>query len=185
MPVAAISSGSRIRVGSDHPVAAPRDIHQRRLMAREAQPPPAWLVRLNVWLLQRGLAVGSQVLLTVPGRRTGLPRSTPVSLATIGDDRYIVAAFPNADWVHNVRAAGSGTVSRGRSAEAVQIVEVAVDERAPVLRAFLRQVRGGRRFFGSPDADVVVAAAARYPVFRLTYQSRTLPKAAGEGRSQT
>ena len=118
-------------------------------------------------MLQRGLKIGSQHLLSVRGRTTGRIRTTPVSLATVEGTRYIVAAFAEAAWVRNVRAAGSGTVGRGRSAEPVRLVEVPVAERGPVLRAFLSQVRGGARFFESADPAAVVAAADRYPVFRL------------------
>jgi len=57
-----------------------------------AKPPPAWLVRLNNGLLRRGLRGGSQHLLTVPGRRTGALRSTPISVADVAGTRYIVAA---------------------------------------------------------------------------------------------
>ena len=126
-----------------------------------------WVVRLNVALLRRGVRIGSQHLLSVRGRKSGELRSTPVSIATIDGSRYIVAAFADAAWVHNVRAAREGTLSRGRDREHVRLVELPVEERAPVLRAFLTQVRGGVRFFGSADADVVVAGADRYPVFRL------------------
>jgi deazaflavin-dependent oxidoreductase (nitroreductase family) len=131
------------------------------------KPPPAWIVRLNVAMLRRGLGIGSQHLLTVRGRRSGQPRSTPVSLATVGSERYIVAAFANAAWVANVRAAGEGLLARGRAEEPVRLVELPTDQRGPVLRAFLEQARGGLRFFGSSDPDVVTAAAGRYPVFRV------------------
>jgi deazaflavin-dependent oxidoreductase (nitroreductase family) len=131
------------------------------------KPPPAWMVRLNVAILRRGLRIGSQYLLTVPGRRSGRPRSTPISAATLDGHRYIVAAFPDAAWVANVRAAGSAILSRGRRVESVRLVELPVEDRAPVLRAFLEQVRGGVRFFGSPDPGTVAASAARYPVFRV------------------
>jgi len=43
-----------------------------------------------------------------------------------------------------------------------------VEVREPVLRAFLQQVRGGARYFGGQTADQVVAAAERYPVFRVS-----------------
>ena len=130
-------------------------------------PPPAWMVRLNVGMLRRGLRIGSQQLLSVRGRTTGGLRSTPVSIATLDGSRYIVAAFEKAAWVSNVRAAGSGTLKRGATQEVVRLVEVPVAERAPVLRAFLEQVRGGVQFFGSADPDVVAAQAERYPVFRV------------------
>ena len=132
-----------------------------------AKPPPAWLVRLNVALLRRGLKIGSQHLLSVRGRRSGETRTTPVSITRLDGSRYIVGAFAEAAWVANVRAAGSGTLERGRNVEHVRLAELPVEERGPVLRAFLSQVRGGGRFFDSADPDVVVAAADRYPVFRL------------------
>ena len=95
-------------------------------------------------------------------------RSTPVSLVTVDGRRYIVAAFAQADWVKNVRAAGAGDLARGRRHESVRLVELPVAERGPVLREFLRQVPGGVRFFGmSSDPDAIVAAADRYPVFRI------------------
>ena len=134
---------------------------------KSVKPPPSWMVRLNVALLRRGMRIGTQALLTVPGRRTGEPRSTPVSIASVDGTRYIVAAFADAAWVQNVRAAGIATLSRGRTEESVTLIELPVERRAPVLRAFLQQVRGGVRFFGTADADEVVAAADRYPVFRL------------------
>ena len=96
-----------------------------------AKPPPAWMVRFNIALLGRGLKLGSQHLLTVPGRRTGRPRSTPISIATVDGARYIVAAFADAAWVANVRAARSGTLIRGARAEAIALTEVPVEEREP------------------------------------------------------
>ena len=125
------------------------------------------MVRLNLALLRRGLGIGSQYLLMVSGRRTGEPRSTPISVATVDGLRYIVAAFENAAWEANVRAAGSGTLSRGRASERVTLSEVPVAEREPILRAFLQQVRGGVRFFGRQTSDEIVASAERYPVFRV------------------
>ena len=131
-------------------------------------PPPSWLVRINVAMLRRGLRIGSQYLLTVPGRTTGEPRSTPISIAVVEDARYIVAAFADAAWVGNVRAAGSGELLRGGRAEQVTLTELSVVERGPVLQAFLEQVRGGVRFFGHQSPDQVVGHADRYPVFRVS-----------------
>jgi len=125
------------------------------------------MVRMNVAILRRGLKVGSQYLLTVPGRTSGMPRSTPISVVSLDGERYIVAAFSDAEWVRNVRAAAEGSLTRGKHTEAVTFVELPVQERDPVLRAFLQQVRGGVRFFESPDPDAVVASSARYPVFRV------------------
>src|SRR5262245_31125805 len=126
------------------------------------------MVGINTAVLRRGLKVGSQHLLTVVGRKTGQLRRTPISVASVGGERYIVAAFADAAWVANVRAAGVATLRRGGTTERVTLIEVPVDDRGPVLQAFLEQVRGGVRFFGSHTPDEIVAGAARYPVFRIS-----------------
>lgn len=152
------SGWARIDDIIDRPVA---------LSPMAAKPPPDWMVRLNVALLRRGLKIGSQHLLSVRGRKSGVLRSTPVSLATVDADRYIVAAFQDAAWVGNVRAAGEGILGRARAEQRVRLTELPTGQRGPVLRAFLQQVRGGGRFFASSDPDAVTAAADRYPVFRV------------------
>jgi F420H(2)-dependent quinone reductase len=55
-----------------------------------------------------GLPVGTIHLLTVPGRRTGQPHTTPVSPLTVDGHRYVVAGLPQSGWVRNARAAGGG-----------------------------------------------------------------------------
>jgi len=137
---------------------------------------PRWLgpaSRVNMWLLRRGLPIGTQHVLSVPGRRSGVMRSTPVSLVTLDGIRYIVSGEGLA-WVANARAAGWGTLERGRRAERVTLAEIAPTGRGPVLRAFWHQVPHGRSFiarlFGlAPDAtaDDFEAAAPRCPVFRV------------------
>jgi hypothetical protein len=42
-------------------------------------------------LIRLGLAPRTTVLLTVPGRRTGTPRSTPVTLVEEDGQRWLVA----------------------------------------------------------------------------------------------
>lgn len=125
------------------------------------------MVRLNVAFLRRGVAVGKQHLLTVPGRKSGTPRETPVSVISVAGTRYIVAAFADAQWVRNVQAARAGKLSRGKQIESVALVEIPATDREPVLRAFFAQVRGGRRYFGTQKPDDVVAHASLYPVFRV------------------
>ncbi|MGH2465939.1 MAG: deazaflavin-dependent nitroreductase [Candidatus Limnocylindrales bacterium] len=137
-------------------------------MAGPAKVPPRWLIWLNIAALRLGIPIGSQWVLTIVGRSTGRLRHTPASIVTVGPDRYIVAALSEAEWVKNARAAGVGCLTRGRTQSQVRLVELPIGERPPVPRAFLKQVPGGVRFFGvSPDPDVIAAAAAQYPVFRL------------------
>jgi hypothetical protein len=59
--------------------------------------------------LQRlGLAIGTMRLLSVPGRRSGELRTTPVSPLTMSGLRYVVG-LQDADWVKNARTAGWGS----------------------------------------------------------------------------
>ena len=137
---------------------------------------PWWLgpaSRLNMLLLRLGLRIGTQHVLSVPGRRSGRLRSTPVSLVTLDQTRYIVSGESLA-WVKNARAAGWGTLLRAGHRERVMLTELPPEERGPILRAFWYQVPGGRSFiarlFGlAPDAsaDDFEAAAPRCPVFRI------------------
>jgi hypothetical protein len=135
--------------------------------------PPRWLKlanRLNIAMLSRGIGPPTQRVLTIAGRSTGLPRSTPIATVELGGSRYIVAGYPSSDWVKNARAGGHATLSRGATSSPVTLVELPVSQRVPILREFLRTVRGGRSFLtvgsGSTDAELA-AAAAEHPVFRV------------------
>jgi hypothetical protein len=135
---------------------------------------PWWLKPANrvIMVLNRlGVVIGTQYVLSVPGRRTGKLRSTPVSLLTVDGRRYIVTGMAT-DWVKNARAAGWGLLIRGRTKERVRLVELPVEERVPVLREFPRQVPHGVAYFerllGLPNDPAAFAAAApRCPVFRI------------------
>jgi len=137
---------------------------------------PWWLgpaSRANMWFLRRGLRIGTQHVLSVPGRKSGLMRSTPVSLVSINGMRYVVSSDSLA-WVTNARVAGWGTLERARHTERVALTELPPGERGPILRAFWYQVLQGRpfiaRLFGlapKATADDFEAAAPCCPVFRI------------------
>jgi deazaflavin-dependent oxidoreductase (nitroreductase family) len=109
-------------------------------------------------------------LLTVTGRRTGRRYTTPVTVLTHAGERWLVAPYGERSWVRNARAAGFVELRRGRRHERASIEEVAPDERAPVLRAYLDRNPSTRDLFdvapGAPLADFA-AEADRHPVFRL------------------
>jgi deazaflavin-dependent oxidoreductase (nitroreductase family) len=111
--------------------------------------------------------------LSITGRRTGRVRTTPVALVTLNGNRYVVAGFAGSDWVGNARAAGRAQLRRGRAVEHVTLTELPVGDRGPVLRAFAREVRGGRPFLGvsarASDAEFRASAGA-HPVFRVDPQ---------------
>jgi len=120
-----------------------------------------------------GIPTGPAMVLTVPGRRSGQPRSTPMTPFDFRGGLYVVAGYPGADWAANARAAGTGTLSRGRRRRQVRIVELSVDDARPVLRQFPTKVPVGVAFAkrsglvsdGSPDE--FEALAGRLAVFRF------------------
>src|SRR5918994_5076444 len=61
-------------------------------------------------LLRLGMPMGPNVLLTVRGRTTGLPRSTAVAVAELDGRRWIIGAYGNVQWVRNLRAAGAAEI---------------------------------------------------------------------------
>jgi len=120
----------------------------------------------------RGVVIGTMRLLSVPGRKSGKMRTTPVSPLTVDGQRYIVGGLEGADWVKNARAAGWGVLARGRKVEWVSLVELPVEERGPVLREFPLRVPHGVGFFRqlygvSGDPEEFAALAPRCPVFRV------------------
>jgi hypothetical protein len=143
--------------------------------AKQAAGIPSWLPLMNrvVMGLQRiGFVVGSMHVLAVPGRRSGVLRSTPVSLLTVEGRRYIVAGMDDADWVLNARAAGRGVLQRGRTDEDVALIELPVEERAAILREFPRLIPQGVPFFTrlygvTAEPEAFAALADRCPVFRV------------------
>jgi hypothetical protein len=143
--------------------------------ARETGRLPWWLKGFNrvVMALQRlGFVVGTMHVLTVPGRHSGVYRSTPVSLLTVDDHRYIVAGLDDADWVLNARVAGRGMLCRGRTEEHVSLVELPVADRAPILREFPRLIPQGVPFFTrlygvTADSEQFAGLAVTCPVFRV------------------
>jgi len=137
---------------------------------------PGWLRPVNrlIVLLQRlGIAFLSFHLLSVPGRRTGRLRTTPVSPFSVEGCRYIVS-FGQTEWVKNARAAGWGILTRGHRHQQVRLVELDLEDRRPILRQFPVQVPAGVRFFVQvgvvappADPDAFAAAAPSLSVFRV------------------
>ena len=125
------------------------------------------LVRL---LLRLGLMPGPTYLLTVPGRRTGRPLSTPVALVEQDGARWLVAPYGDVAWVRNLRAAGRATLSRGGRTEAIAVREVSTEEAAPVLKWYVTRVPITRPYFDvRPESqlDAFRTEAPRHPVFAI------------------
>src|SRR5690348_14341562 len=72
-------------------------------------------------LLRAGVKIGSMSLLTVRGRKSGLPHTVPVLLVEQDGRRFLVAPYGVVQWVRNVRAAGTATLTRGRRSETISM----------------------------------------------------------------
>jgi hypothetical protein len=77
---------------------------------------------------------------------------------------------PGSDWVKNVDAAGGNAVLRQGRPRRVRLVPVPPEQRAPILREYVRIASSGRQHFpvpaGAPLAEFA-AIADRYPVYRI------------------
>ena len=89
---------------------------------------------IGVQRLGFGFGGKGPVILTVPGRKSGKLRSTPITPMTVEGKRYVVGGLPGGDWAANARAAGEATIRIGRHTERVRMVEMPVDEARPLLR---------------------------------------------------
>jgi hypothetical protein len=132
---------------------------------------PRWLKFANpviVALQRRGVVIGTIRLISVPGRKSGELRTTPVSPLATGGKRYVIAGFEGADWVKNARSAGWGILARGREQARVSLIELPSRERGPVLREFPHGVRYVRQLYGIEGTqEELEALAPRCPVFRV------------------
>lgn len=100
-----------------------------------------WLIRLFDPYMNRSLKSGSpagpNALLTVPGRRTGLARSTLVAFLDLGDRCFLQAASGEADWVRNLRASRTASITRDGRSESFEATELPVETAAEVLHELL------------------------------------------------
>ena len=127
-------------------------------------------------LLGGGLPLGPNGLLTVAGRRSGLPRTTPVAVVEVGGRRWVTGTFGEVQWVRNLRAAGQGRISLHGLEEAVIAVELSPAAAAEffrgVLAPYIRRIPLGtwliRHVLEAADIlDDPAAAARAHPVFEL------------------
>ena len=84
-------------------------------------------------VLGRGLLAGPNVLLTVRGRATGKPYSTPVAMWELGDRRFVQASFGEVNWVRNLRASGEAVIRRGRWSQAMRATELSPNEAGQLM----------------------------------------------------
>jgi len=126
------------------------------------------------FLLVAGLPMGFNGLVTIRGRKSGLPRTTALAIIAVGGRRWVWAPWGEVQWVRNLRAAGRATISvRGRKEE-VSATELDPTERVGYFRDVLgplaRSIPFGVwfiRIVDGVDLNDPVAAAEGRRVFEL------------------
>ena len=128
---------------------------------------------MTAWVVL-GLPPAKYHLLTVRGRKSGRPYSTPVAVVEDKGQRWLVAPYGEREWVKNARAAGQVVLRRGRRSEAVAVIEeLDPVQSAPVLKRYIEEEPITRKFFdATPDSPLedLIEEAPRHPVFRVLGQ---------------
>lgn len=126
-------------------------------------------------VLKVGALLGPNALITVKGRKTGLPRTTPVALVDLEGKRWVIGTFGETNWVRNLRAVGVATLTVGSKHEDVRSVELTLEERTAFFRdvvgPYVRRLRIGRLLLAVLRSQEILddpaRAAANRPVFEL------------------
>ena len=118
-----------------------------------------------------GILPDYSVTLEVMGRQSGKKISFPLVMVVMNGERYLVSMLgKKANWVLNVKAADGKAVLRYGTNEQVLLKDVAVEQRAPILKAYLQIAPGARPHIAiNKDAPVseFEKIASEYPVFKL------------------
>jgi len=118
-----------------------------------------------------GISVAGSRTLTVVGRKSGQPRTTPVNPLVVAGFTYIVAPRGTTHWVRNLREAGEGDLTIGRKSAHFTAVEVPDHEKLPILRSYLvKWAWEVGMFFDlpkNPSDDAIKGIAHLHPIFRI------------------
>lgn len=123
-------------------------------------------------MTRAGISVWGSRVLRVRGRKSGEWRSHPVNLLTYEGKQYLLAPRGLTQWVRNIRVAGEGELWLGKKAQPFKAVEIADEQKVPLLRAYLKRWKAevGVFFQGvsadSPEEEVS-RIAPDHPAFRI------------------
>jgi hypothetical protein len=97
--------------------------------------------------------------------------SVPMVIGSLEGNRYLVSMHgPGSNWVKNVEVACGDAILRQGRRRPVHLVAVQSQERAPVLKEYVRIATSGRHHVPvAVDAPLAAhqTVAERYPVYRI------------------
>jgi len=145
----------------------------KRWMYRDGHPHMLARILNRGWAILHSLGISPNyyVTLEVAGRQSGKLIRFPLVMTTLSGERYLVSMLgERTNWVRNVKAAGGKARLQHGISEQVSLNEVDVDQRAPILKAYLEDAPGARPHIPvSKDAPLseFEKIASKYPVFKL------------------
>ena len=129
--------------------------------------------QLTVVLVRLGIAPKRYALLSIIGRKSGKMYTIPVILVEEDQLRWLVSPYGEVNWVRNARSAGQVVLSRGWRSEKVNVVELSLAERAPILKKYTQIEPFTRSYFNAQPDSPVEAFAAESRAIRFSWFSRT------------
>jgi deazaflavin-dependent oxidoreductase (nitroreductase family) len=121
-----------------------------------------------------GVPMGPDVLVTIKGRKSGRPRTTPVTICEHGGRRGFISPFGETQWVRNLRAAGTATIRFGRRREQVRAIELDHDGAVRFIKEVIAPIAADNKFgdwfvrnIDKIDLDHPDEAAVGRPVFEV------------------
>jgi hypothetical protein len=155
------------------------------LGSEEKQPMSTSLGKLNRWFEYSVIPLYTSpgltkrtITLEVTGRKSGKPHEVTVTTVLGKGFRYLVSVHGESHWVRNVRAANGQAVLLSGGKAPVRLVEIPIEERAPILFNDVRRGAFGQssvqltQVFGVesyPTVEEMKSLANQHPVFGIEF----------------
>jgi deazaflavin-dependent oxidoreductase (nitroreductase family) len=103
--------------------------------------PPRWVFSsfnpIARFLMALGVPLGFNGLITIRGRKRGLPRTNPVAIIEVSGRHWLWCPWGDVHWVRNLRAAGRATITVRRRKQEVSATELDPTQRIAFFRDVL------------------------------------------------